>query len=296
MTTTISGTTAAPLPLTTTFTPPGACLTDLWAAHSSGSTWMNIGPINTTECLPSGWSPTSAFSPGICPSGWTMAASSTGDSEDYVTVGTCCPEYLPSSTDWVFSTRPTGSSEYPWYSTELCQWVPTTTVFYGYTYTTGGSTTSKPGSMTPGGLWNAYGIIVEWQSSDSLYPVTATATATTGATLSTSTSSSTSTSTATSNKSTSSSSGLSTGAKAGIGIGAAAGGILVLVALAFLFLRRRKQSNSSNLTANEKGSNIELPADQPRQYELASSPIYEAQSPLKSVPPSYREPVELDGR
>ncbi|KAJ5733867.1 hypothetical protein N7493_002653 [Penicillium malachiteum] len=54
--------------------------------------------------------------------------------------------------------------------------------------------------MTPGGLWNAYGIIVEWQSSDSLYPVTATATATTAATASTSISSSTSTSTATSNQ------------------------------------------------------------------------------------------------
>lgn len=95
MQTSIPTSTTAQNALTTTFVPPNACLSQLWAASASGSTWMNLGPVNTSQCLPSGWSPSSTFSSEVCPSGWKLASNvTTKISNEPVTIGTCCPQYL----------------------------------------------------------------------------------------------------------------------------------------------------------------------------------------------------------
>jgi hypothetical protein len=81
--------------LTTTFTPSSSCLNELWRAISDSSTWMRLGPHDTADCLPSGWSPNTYYSPGVCPSGWLMAYSETVIvSSSTQTVGTCCPQYM----------------------------------------------------------------------------------------------------------------------------------------------------------------------------------------------------------
>jgi hypothetical protein len=84
--------------LTTTFTPPASCLSDVYLSDQSNIPAIILGnPQGTASCLPSGIDPlrTSFFSPGLyCPSGYTNACSTT------VTIGsaketqvTCCPLY-----------------------------------------------------------------------------------------------------------------------------------------------------------------------------------------------------------
>ena len=91
--------------------------------------------------------------------------------------------------------------------------------------------------MTSGGIWNAYGIEIRWQSTDSATPATAAATTTPVATTTQSQSLS---------KSLDVSSGLQTGAKVGIGIGVSAGGILILLALGFFILRHKRRQGRQN--------------------------------------------------
>lgn len=82
----------AHLPLTTTFTPPDSCISNLWLGSTSGKTWMNLGPISHSECLPSGWQKTDYYSPGVCPTGYGIAASGTVmDGSVTETAATCCP-------------------------------------------------------------------------------------------------------------------------------------------------------------------------------------------------------------
>lgn len=135
--------------------------------------------------------------------------------------------YRPSS--WVFSTRPALSSDELWYSAEICQFAPKPIIYYGYTWTTEGITTSNLSEKKPGGLTNAYGMVIAWQESGSDDPATAAATATATALTDMITPAS---------NSKFGSSGLSTGAKAGIGAGIAVGAIMLLALLAFFLLRR----------------------------------------------------------
>lgn len=103
--TVIMSTITAALPLTTTFVPPSTCISDTYLA-SSGCTagecaglWMNLGPgpQYTGACLPSGYSPYSYYSPGVCPLGYSIAYSSVGSGDDPETFATCCPSYVPFS-------------------------------------------------------------------------------------------------------------------------------------------------------------------------------------------------------
>ncbi|KAJ6111178.1 hypothetical protein N7486_003413 [Penicillium sp. IBT 16267x] len=184
----------------------------------------------------------------------------------------------PIFTQWLgVSTRPAETSDQPWYSTEICQFAPQTTIYYGYTWTTEGTTTSTPSEMKPGGLINAYGVVVAWQESNSNDPATATATTTTDMTTPTS-------------DSTGGSSRLSTGAKAGIGVGIAVGAIMLLALLAFFLLRRRKQPRSSSPRPESLHANpVELDSGPSRVYELSSTALYEADDPIKSPghPPAH---------
>lgn len=86
-------------PLTTTFTAPSSCATatglyQIWPA--SGTYYYEQGPLlSNTNCYPGGYdaSPSQYYSPGLCPSGYTPACSSTGVVSTTVTetAYTCCP-------------------------------------------------------------------------------------------------------------------------------------------------------------------------------------------------------------
>jgi hypothetical protein len=77
--------------LTTAFIPSPSCLSDLYF-YQPTNFYISLGPPSTSDCLPSGWALSGYFSPGICPSGYTIACSSS-NSLDLLTetVATCCP-------------------------------------------------------------------------------------------------------------------------------------------------------------------------------------------------------------
>lgn len=75
--------------LTTTFTPPSECLTDVYRYNDN----QLLGPM-TSICYPVGWTNTSTtfYSPGICPSGYTTACISANTANTVTeTIATCCP-------------------------------------------------------------------------------------------------------------------------------------------------------------------------------------------------------------
>lgn len=94
-------------PLTTTFTAPASCATatglyQIWSSGSEGASatyHYEQGPLaSLSSCFPSGYdaSATGAepyYSPGLCPSGYTAACSSTGvvSATATETALTCCP-------------------------------------------------------------------------------------------------------------------------------------------------------------------------------------------------------------
>lgn len=87
-------------PLTTTFTaPPAACETatglyQVWDA--ADAYYYEQGPLaSLTTCYPDGYDPVPEqyYSPGLCPSGYTAACSSTDvvSATATETAYTCCP-------------------------------------------------------------------------------------------------------------------------------------------------------------------------------------------------------------
>ena len=99
----------APLPLTTSFSPPAACTTDTWYIEylsgtnyynteieaSDSGWWLSQGPTDWSSCFPSGYATNtnSYFSPGVCPSGYWIADQSVDSINDNIeTRATCCPE------------------------------------------------------------------------------------------------------------------------------------------------------------------------------------------------------------
>lgn len=87
--------------LTTIFTPSPSCLatTNIWQVWENDNTdakWYEIlgPPSPTTDCMPSGYKvDTSVFySPGRCPSGYSVASSNTATIADLTeTTHVCCP-------------------------------------------------------------------------------------------------------------------------------------------------------------------------------------------------------------
>ncbi|OOF97950.1 hypothetical protein ASPCADRAFT_128132 [Aspergillus carbonarius ITEM 5010] len=146
-TTTATAATAATAlrPLTTTFVPPSSCINNLWLVSSSTKTWMNLGPRNTAECLPSSWEISSYYSPGLCPSGYRIAASDTiYDGSVTETAATCCPV----TGIQTYSTRTTYTPG--WTELEVCTWQPGDQTILDYTYTwlgTDGSTSSTTSTI-----------------------------------------------------------------------------------------------------------------------------------------------------
>jgi hypothetical protein len=97
-------TTSASLPLTTVFTPPASCFTDIaWYQQVSQGGSATVGPLagcpqcwlglsDEPSCMPPGWDVNAVFSPGVCPQGYSVACASVHMSGTRLeTVGTCCP-------------------------------------------------------------------------------------------------------------------------------------------------------------------------------------------------------------
>src|SRR5450756_1798710 len=97
-------------PLTTTFTPPPPCFSQLtsyyWKISTSVypvSAWYSGGPdpgVRTDSCYPSSFATIDYFSPGICPQGYTSGCVSTSSFSSITeTHAICCPSSWFCATD-----------------------------------------------------------------------------------------------------------------------------------------------------------------------------------------------------
>ncbi|KAJ6007892.1 hypothetical protein N7540_011868 [Penicillium herquei] len=294
-------TTTAVNPLTTTFVPPTECTTDTYDiswSQSSGYTWWweSLGGQDWSTCFPSQYEPTSYFSPGICPEGYTAAGESQVTSGSEVeTRATCCPSFYNAQT----------GDDWPWYTTNPCTSSnANASSVYSYTVTVSGtSTVTETGTF---GV-NAKGVSIRWKSAD-FASSTATLTSTSDLITSTTTSQ-TAAAIATApsdSNSQKSSSGLSTGAKAGVGVGVVAGAIL-LIALAFWLYRRRQKGGYMPTGRSEHPSELgatrdpsELAASYPQTTQTKSPVELHAMYPPEigssegGTPQQAMSPVELD--
>ncbi|SCO09498.1 uncharacterized protein FFB20_13312 [Fusarium fujikuroi] len=275
-------TTQAPA-LTTTFTPAKSCFqyykyrytgTELTCLEGgtgapSACTYMQLGPSGSdANCFPSSLELGSTFyySPGICPSGFEVACSSTVGGE---TRATCCPSSFSCQTE-------TG---WPWYSTDLCTIAIPRTVEVIVSESVVGGDWKR--TTVSGAAANAIGIPIRWHSSDFASTTTEARTSATGSAMETS-SSSTRTS---SSDSLSDNGGLSTGAKAGIGIGVGVAALAGFAALGWFVLRARR-AKKANIAAAAGGEDAKEPQMQPQlhPWELDShEAMIPAELPSESV-------------
>lgn len=243
----VSTTIATVIPLTTTFTPSPSCLSDYyWISNA----FISLGPASTSDCLPSGWQVTSQyFSPGVCPSGYMIACSTTNTIGSLTeTQATCCPSSYSCDVN----------SNLFWASTEPCLRLsnafPTTSTL-SITTIVSGVTTISPSVLTFGGV-NAYGITIWWQSSD--FPTT-----TTHPPATTLTPIITTTITLITNETISHS--LTPGAAAGIGVGATLIFVAIIAVVSLFTLQRRWRSKL------EPMSSLRREPDKNRPQELENS-------------------------
>lgn len=275
---------ATPTPLTTVFTPPTECLSQLY--------WSYEGPLQLgpgTECIPGGPSPTlhSYFSPGIyCPENWTVACQSE------VTLGAitetraqCCPradgiESFSFSSFTCNSVNAADSSSYKsWYESLGCTMNLGTLATQGYVnvVATGGTPYTTTVSFDSDGGLNAYSVQIAWQASD----LTA---ARTSASPTTPTSTGSILPKATGTSAASDSAAINGGARphglpqsAKIAIGAVIPVVVVLALIGALLLSRRRMAKSRLSYGVERPSAPEVPEPQ-------AAPIHEihsAQMPIE---------------
>ncbi|KAJ4015310.1 hypothetical protein NW752_006765 [Fusarium irregulare] len=242
-------TTQAP-DLTTTFTPDKSCFQYYKYRYTgdeitckeggtgapSACTYMQLGPSGSDAgCFPSSLELGSTFyySPGVCPSGFEVACSSTFGGE---TRATCCPSSFSCQTE-------TG---WPWYSTDLCTIVIPRTVEVIVSDSVVGGDWER--TTVRGAAANAIGIPIRWHSSD--FESTTTADTASTATASRATATGSSSTAISSGDSESDDGGLSMGAKVGIGVGVGVAALLAFIALGWFVLRARraKQTNDEPKT------------------------------------------------
>ncbi|KAF5639621.1 nitrogen metabolic regulation nmr [Fusarium sp. NRRL 52700] len=271
--------------LTTTFTPAKSCfqyykyrytgdeLTCLEGGTGAPSacTYMQLGPSGSdANCFPSSLELGSTFyySPGICPSGYEVACSSTVGGE---TRATCCPSSFSCQTE----------KGWPWYSTDLCTIAIPRTVEVIVSESVVGGDWKR--TTVSGAAANAIGIPIRWHSSDFASTTTGARTSATGSATET-LSSSTGTS---SSDSSSDSGGLSIGAKAGIGAGIGVVALVGFAALAWFVLRARR-AKQANIAATTRGEEAKEPQMQPQLYpwELDS---HETMVPAELPSDSYQK-------
>ncbi|KAJ5396840.1 hypothetical protein N7509_004953 [Penicillium cosmopolitanum] len=291
-------TVTTPLALTTTFSPPPDCFTDTWyieyvtgeyyyttsISNSLEGWYLSQGPTNWRTCFPSGYEATTDFyySPGVCPSGYSIAKSSVlsiGVSSE--TRATCCPSSFTAQAD----------NFLVWYSTNRC-FSADTKMDHVWTFTQGGTVTS----MTTSGGLNAKAVFIRWQETDLQTPATTTATTTTGSTDTTTDSTATSTglssgpsataATATAAAAADQSSNSSQGGSsrawiAGPVIGAAVACALIALVATWYNRRRWQQKNSTRSYYSPQGPH--------RMAELYQEPKL-AEAPSEAI---YPGPIEL---
>ncbi|GKU07412.1 hypothetical protein FLAG1_07840 [Fusarium langsethiae] len=239
--------------LTTTFTPAKSCFQYYRYRYTGNEltcrerrtgapiacTYMQLGPSGSnSDCFPSSLELGSAFyySPGVCPSGFEVACSSTFGAE---TRATCCPSSFSCQTE----------TRYPWYSTDLCTIVIPSTVDVIVSESVVGGDWER--TTIGGAKANAIGVPIRWHSSDFASTTTVTRTSATGSATETEAVSS---STGTSSSDTSSGNGgLSTGAKAGIGAGVGVAAVAGFAALGWFVLRARRAKQASAATTATAG-------------------------------------------
>ncbi|KAH6968058.1 hypothetical protein HG530_007812 [Fusarium avenaceum] len=268
--------------LTTTFTPAKSCfqyykyrytgneLTCLEGGTGAPSvcTYMQLGPSGSnSDCFPSSLELGSTFyySPGICPSGFEVACSSTFGGE---TRATCCPSSFSCQTE----------SGWPWYSTDLCTIeIPRTVQVIVSESVVGGDWERN---TVNGAAANAIGIPIRWHSSDFATTTTGTrASATDRETITIPPSTSTA-----SSDSTPGDGGLSTGAKAGIGAGVGVAALALLAALGWFVLRTRrtKQANTAVEVDGEGAKGTQMQQRHPWELDSHETMI-PAELPSESV-------------
>ncbi|KAH8891510.1 hypothetical protein GQ53DRAFT_147921 [Thozetella sp. PMI_491] len=297
-------------PLTTAFAPAASasCATTIFV-ESNTVNWLQYGPISTDACLPPSFNPFAGhyYSPGICPSGYTIACSFQGDSGS-VTEGQCCPTGYTCHTGVDRSGDPFGCTK------PITQNTFISLTYYGYhesvvtntgpdgsvDTTTMTSTTVSPTVVTRTAndvQIEAYGPIVrrsdgdpEWDnasggSSSSVHSGSSSGSNTSGGAQSTET-----------GQGSQEAGGLSGGAKAGIGIGVAVGVLLILGALFVAYrIRQRRQRRGM-----EDGTYKPQQPPPPQYAEMMDS-MHHAELPDPHKTPELNamgRPVEMraDGR
>ncbi|KAI1337980.1 hypothetical protein F5Y15DRAFT_425403 [Xylariaceae sp. FL0016] len=251
-------------PLTTTFTPTGADCTSTFLAIVGQRTALQYGMGNaaSVSCEPYNFSPywSEYYSPGVCPSGYTIDwSSSNSPLSGYTEKTTTTAAYCPSSYSYV-----TARANDDPYGCLSCFVEPI--VF---------STIETWSS----GCIGAHAPRLHFASGDILIASPTDSSTSTGdqegsGPAETGTSSS---------NSDSNSSGLSMGAAIGIAIGVGLGGVLFTGAVIMLFIRRRRQKRNP-------------PTTLATNYDVAKY----NQSPLQSPPPqelfAQRSPQELSSQ
>jgi hypothetical protein len=252
-----SSTSVPSIPLTTTFTPSPSCLSDYYT-FSNGE--FSLGPPQTSDCLPSGWQPTSQyFSPGLCPSGYLIACSTVVSIDALTeTQATCCPtSYICAPSGWSgqVCSRTFAGWGTPATVTVTSSANSITTIFpfvpqaYEYSYGYGAA--------------NAYGILIHFQSTTtttqpSMTYTTSSLPYTTSSLPYTTSSLPLPISTSPTN-SPAPSQPLTPGDKAGIGISVTLVILGLFACLAFFILRHRRRSNRQHLSELQAGQYKEGP-------------------------------------
>ncbi|KAF2658994.1 hypothetical protein K491DRAFT_224603 [Lophiostoma macrostomum CBS 122681] len=146
--------------LTTTFSPPSQCTTDIYFVpwYTSGYYYYVLGGQDYSSCLPASFTPTSEFfyTPGLhCPHGYSGAKTdSVSVGDELATIITCCPSG--------FSIQDGNSHSYPWIATLGC--------FSGISSSVDLSITAVSSSMglarVTAGAVNAYSVQLRFRAVD----------------------------------------------------------------------------------------------------------------------------------
>ncbi|KAI7781087.1 hypothetical protein LA080_015207 [Diaporthe eres] len=261
-------------PLTTTFTAPSSCTTatglyQIWP--ETERYYYEQGPLGSrTECFPSGYdaSPSQYYSPGLCPSGYTPACSSTDivSSTATETAYTCCPTAAAYTCAGTIDGLDASETH-----------LGCTTTFEGniviaqITAISGGSTSLIQSTTESAGVGiGANSIAVRFRSGDFNSHVATTTSPSTSATQASSNTATLSISSPTSPSGSGSTThrAISTNQAIGIGVGAAAGVLIIAIsAWLFLYLRRRKQRIRAQIETP-----IPPPAPPPKDRRFRSPP------------------------
>ncbi|KAF2447459.1 hypothetical protein P171DRAFT_518562 [Karstenula rhodostoma CBS 690.94] len=287
--------------LTTAFVPPSACLYtgNIWQIHTTYTDGPRAdrrfelfgAPLDASpNCYPKDYSPRKYYSPGVCPSGYTIATAQTNAIGSLTeTTHICCPSAIPMN----LQTQRIPNPNFPFLDTLRCESTYTAKGTFTLTSSEEGREPTPAVYMHPSkpGAINAYAVVVRFQATDFASKTLSSFSSTSSPSLSGTTSSSP----APSSTDISKDSGLSTGASVGIGVGAGAVGLAAIIGTVWFILRSRKKKQRN---AYSDG----LPACSDKQHPMnvyaneisGESALQELGTTAVAV--SAQRPSELEGR